>query len=74
MKKHKAWVWFKGGLDGGSWVGGFMASEVEGEDETFLIERADFITCKVPNWRITLIEPKDQKSPPLIPNEAKWKY
>ena len=26
MEKKKAWVWFKGGLKGGSWVAGFIAS------------------------------------------------
>ena len=72
MEKQKAWVWFKGGLDGGSWVNGFMASEIE--DKVFLIERTDFITCKVPNWRVSLVEPKDYKAEPLIPKEAKWKY
>ena len=29
MERKKAWVWFKGGLKGGFWEGGFLASKCE---------------------------------------------
>ena len=70
--KEKAWVWFKGGLNGGSWVADFVASEEQ--EGVFTIERPDYKTCKVPSWRISFEEPKNLKEGPTIPNNAKWKY
>ena len=72
MKKEKAWVWFKGGLKGGRWEGGFLASD--SEEEGILIERPDFIPCRVPEWRVQLKEPKDSKIAPDIPKNALWKH
>ena len=70
--KQKAWVWFKGGLKKqGEWVGGFLAKE---EQEGFVIERSDFVSCKVPKWRVKLQEPNNLKQGPAIPNNPKWKY
>ena len=73
MKKEKAWVWFKGGLNGGEWIGGFSASTSE-DQEGVLIENIDFKTCRVPLWRITLTKPINDKEPPEIPDNAIWKY
>ena len=72
MKKEKAWVWFKGGQKGGYWVSGFYATSAE--EGGILIERSDFVSCRVPEWRISLEEPKDEKLGPSIPKGAIWKY
>ncbi len=72
MERKKAWIWFKGGLDGGSWVSGFMASN-DGK-EGFLIERSDFVTCRVPEWRVKFEEPENLKEEPTIPKDPTWKY
>lgn len=71
MKKQKCWVWFKGGIDGDSrWHGGFTATSCE---EGVLIERSDYVSCHVPEWRISTTEPDDLSSAPVIPDDAKWK-
>ena len=72
MEKKKAWVWFKGGLTGGEWVAGFIASS--DKEEGVLIERADFVSCRVPEWRIRLEEPENEKEGPHIPKDPTWKY
>ncbi len=71
MQKEKVWVWFRGGLQGGSWVDGFIATT--SPDGGVLIERPDFVSCKVPEWRISKTEPKDKKAGPNIPEGAIWK-
>ena len=73
LKKEKAWVWFKGGLkEGGSWVDGFFASS--DEKDGLLIERPDFVSCRVPSWRVRFTEPEDKKVGPLIPEDSVWKH
>ena len=72
MKKQKVWVWFKGGLQGGKWVSGFLATK--NDDQGYFIERSDFISCRLPDWRISFEEPEDEKTPPYIPEDATWKY
>ncbi len=72
MERKKAWVWFKGGLNGGSWISGFMASEHE--DGGLIIEKPDFITCRVPHWRVSFEAPNDDHSEPKIPPNPTWKY
>ena len=72
MKKEKVWVWFKGGLNGGEWVDGFVASS--SEEGGFLIEKSDFVSCRVPEWRIKLGEPENKEIGPTIPKDATWKY
>ena len=71
MNKESVWVWFKGGEKGGSWVGGFKATE--SNESGYLIERSDFVTCSVPRWRISKEEPSDKNKGPIIPDGAKWK-
>ena len=72
MKREKAWVWFKGGLNEGSWVSGFMASKIE--NNLFLIEHSDYVSCKVPAWRVKFEDPEDKNLSPQIPKDATWKY
>ena len=72
MEKEKAWVWFKGGLSGGFWKGGFKATRVK--DDVVLIEHSDFKSCRVPEWRVCLSEPADKKTGPKIPEGAIWIY
>ena len=72
MKQEKAWVWFKGGLKGGYWAEGFKASP--SEEGGIMIERPDFIRCRVPEWRVSFQEPKDKRDAPNIPKDALWKY
>ncbi len=72
MKKEKGWVWFKGDEKGGYWVSGFICST--SEEGGILIERPDFVSCRVPAWRINLSEPIDKNSGPEIPEDAIWKY
>ena len=72
MIKEKAWVWFKGGLKGGSWVAGFIATK--SDKEGLLIEKSDFVRCRVPEWRVRFEEPEDLYKEPKIPQKALWKY
>jgi len=72
MDRKKAWVWFKGGLTGGVWVSGFIAST--NEKEGILIEKVGFVSCRVPEWRISFEEPKNEKEGPQIPKDPIWKY
>ncbi len=73
MKREKAWVWFKGDLkEGGYWVSGFLASSCD--EEGLLIERSDFVSCRVPEWRVTFAEPENEKNGPKIPEGAIWKF
>ncbi len=72
MEQKKAWVWFKGGLNGGSWVSGFMASS--DKEMGILIERTDFIKCRVPEWRVRFDEPEQESKGPKIPKNPIWKY
>ena len=72
MNKEKVWVWFKRGIKGGQWVSGFLASSCE--EEGVLIEKSDFVNCRVPEWRIRIKEPGDINEGPEIPKDAIWKY
>ena len=47
--RTKVWVWFKGGLDGGEWRGGFVATTT---DKGILCRHGDFKDCVMPEWRI----------------------
>ncbi len=71
MIKESAWVWFKGGEKGGFWKGGFIATS--DENDNVLIENTNFISCKVPKWRISLSEPEDITIGPNIPINPTWK-
>ena len=71
MERQKAWVWFKGGLNGGSWVSGFIATS--DEKEGLLIERSDYVPCRVPEWRVIFQEPENEKEGPQIPEDPTWK-
>ncbi len=72
MEKRKAWVWFKGGQAGGSWISGFVAKAHE--KEGVIIERSDFISCRVPDWRVRYEKPMNEKEGPQIPKNTFWKY
>ena len=58
-------------MKGGTWVGGFKASE--SPEGGLLIERPDFINCRVPEWRVSREEPQDKSKGPIIPEGSKWK-
>ena len=72
MERQKAWVWFKGGLSGGKWVPGFIAST--DSEVGILIERTDFVTCRDPEWRVRSNEPTNEQEKPKIPENPTWKY
>ena len=73
MDREKAWVWFKGGLQGGGyWLGGFLASK--SPEGGYIVEKSDFVKCRLPEWRVNLKEPKSKDSSPNIPVDAIWKY
>ena len=72
MERKKAWIWFKGGLSGGKWVPGFIASS--DKENGLVIEHRDFVTCRVPEWRVRFDEPLDVKEEPDIPKDPTWKY
>tara|TARA_Y100001968_G_scaffold302840_1_gene316496 strand:+ start:5435 stop:5659 length:225 start_codon:yes stop_codon:yes gene_type:complete len=71
MSQEKVWVWFKGGLNGGEWVSGFTSKNIN--SEYLLIEHPNYVSCKVPKWRILNSEPADLKKEPKIPTNAIWK-
>ena len=51
--RTKVWVWFKGGLDGGEWRGGFYATDNFGHEEAAKLKHGDFKDCVVPTCRIS---------------------
>ena len=67
--RTKCWVWFKGGLDGGEWRAGFVATSAE---KGITIQHGDFKDCVVPEWRISTKEPADLRQAPAIPSDAVW--
>ena len=72
MKTSKCWVWFKGSLnEGGSWKEGFSCTF--DEKPGILIESPSYVSCRVPNWRVSTKEPEDLTKAPLIPDNAIWK-
>ena len=71
MKREKAWVWFKGGINGGEWKAGFLASSCE--ESCLLIESSTYKSCKLPKWRVTFQEPLDINKGPEIPAGEDWK-
>ena len=72
MNKKPCWVWFKDGIDSkGHWEGGFTFTE--DEEEGILIENHNYVSCRVPVWRISTTEPSDRYCPPEIPNNPNWK-
>jgi len=72
MEDEKAWVWFKGSLKGGYWAGGFIATQ--SNDGGYIIEKPDFVKCRVPEWRVTFLKPENEKEGPHIPEDPTWKY
>ncbi|WP_413439573.1 hypothetical protein [Synechococcus sp. MIT S9509] len=36
------------------------------------IEKADYVPCRVADWRVTFHEPADMKAGPEIPADAQW--
>ena len=72
MERENCWVWFKGSLkEGGVWKGGF--STKKDENPGVLIQNPSYAQCRVPDWRITTIEPTDKRKGPTIPENAVWK-
>jgi hypothetical protein len=70
--RQRCWVWFKGGLsEGGYWQQGYVATA--SEQGGVLIQHPEFVDCRVPEWRITLDEPKNLKKGPKIPPDAVWR-
>ena len=67
----RCWVWFKGGLnEGAHWrAGWYGAPSVLGGVR---IEKADYVPCRVADWRVTFHEPADMKADPEIPADAQW--
>ena len=51
--RTKVWVWFKGGLDGGEWRGGFYATDNAEDAEAVTLQHGDFKDCVVPTWHIS---------------------
>ena len=72
--RTKVWVWFKGGLDGGEWRGGFYATDNAEFEGGVTLQHGDFKDCVVPTWSISDKEPTDLKTGPAIPQNSKWKF
>ena len=72
LKTSKCWVWFRGNYNGkGYWKDGFSCTF--DEKPGILIESPAYVTCRVPNWRVTTKEPSDLSEGPVIPQNAIWK-
>tara|TARA_Y100001968_G_C19281827_1_gene679624 strand:+ start:429 stop:653 length:225 start_codon:yes stop_codon:yes gene_type:complete len=72
MQKENCWVWFKGALqEGGHWKGGFTCKK--DEYPGVLIESPSYVSCRVPEWRISTKEPDSKNKAPNIPEKAIWK-
>ncbi len=66
METEKCWVWFKGSIkERGEWKGGFTCKK--DDSPGVLIQSASYITCRVPDWRISTTEPLDIYKEPEIP-------
>ncbi len=72
METENCWVWFKGSLkEGGIWKGGFTYKT--DEKQGIIIQSPTYIECRVPEWRVSKIEPVDKYKSPKIPNNPIWK-
>ncbi len=72
MQKESCWVWFKGGLkETGIWKSGFTFTT--DEKPGVIIQSPTYVTCRVPEWRISKIEPADKHIGPEIPSGSTWK-
>ena len=72
MFRESCWVWFKASLNEvGCWKGGFLATT--DEKSGILIENPGYVTCRVPDWRVSIKEPINLKDPPDIPKDSSWK-
>ena len=72
MIKENCWVWFKGAYrEKGFWKGGFTCKR--DEKPGVIIESPSYVTCRVPEWRISKIEPENLAEGPDIPNSEEWK-
>lgn len=56
---------------GGYWKEGFTCTF--DENPGILIESPAYVTCRVPNWRVTTSEPESFSEGPNIPENAIWK-
>tara|TARA_Y100001968_G_scaffold261396_1_gene249243 strand:+ start:139 stop:363 length:225 start_codon:yes stop_codon:yes gene_type:complete len=72
MERENCWVWFKGSLkEGGSWKSGFTCKK--DENPGVIIQSPSYVPCRVPDWRISKIEPEDKFKEPDIPKDSVWK-
>tara|TARA_Y100001968_G_C19253853_1_gene665769 strand:+ start:574 stop:798 length:225 start_codon:yes stop_codon:yes gene_type:complete len=72
MPKENCWVWFKGSIkEGGQWKGGFTCTK--DEKSGILIESPNYVSCRVPEWRVRTSEPTDINEAPNIPKDTDWK-
>ena len=72
MQFENCWVWFKGALqETGHWKSGFTCKK--DERPGVIIESPSYVTCRVPEWRISKTEPKAKNIGPNIPENAIWK-
>ena len=72
MVRQKCWVWFKGGLkESGRWVSGYVATSSEAGG--VLIQHPDYVDCRVPEWRISTIEPVKLEQGPEVPANSEWR-
>ncbi|WP_353291841.1 hypothetical protein [Synechococcus sp. M16CYN] len=71
--KLKCWVWLKGSSrqDCARWESGWVGipSDLGG----IRIEHPDYVSCRVPDWRVSWEEPADLKVAPKIPDDTQWK-
>ena len=72
MDRENCWVWFKGSLkEGGSWKNGFTYKR--DQYPGVLIQNPSYVTCRVPEWRISRKEPLEKNKGPKIPTDSVWK-
>ena len=71
--RERCWVWMKGNplKQQGCWSPGWHASK--SKLGGYKIEHPDYVTCRVPEWRVTFKEPQDIKTGPLVPEGEDWK-
>ena len=72
MDRENCWVWFKGSIkEAGVWKGGFTCKK--DANPGVLIESPSYVSCRVPEWRISTIEPEKKDQAPIIPENPIWK-
>ena len=73
ISRDRCWIWLKNNplKDEAAWMGGWIASvsPLGG----LLVEHPNYVTARVPDWRVSFKEPSDISQAPDMPPDAQWR-